>query len=104
MEWQTGSDNLNMKQVLWSPRGSGVRIKNVDYSPTLVAMTSMIPIYGPKSRHLTPRECARLQSFPENYILHDNDKTAYKQFGNAVNVKMIERSARFLIKNEPLFN
>ena len=104
MEWQTGSDNLNMKQVLWSPRGSGVRIKNVDYSPTLVAMTSMIPIYGPKSRHLTPRECARLQSFPENYILHNNDKTAYKQFGNAVNVKMIERSARFLIKNEPLFD
>tara|TARA_Y100000816_G_scaffold144138_1_gene102220 strand:+ start:1567 stop:2826 length:1260 start_codon:yes stop_codon:yes gene_type:complete len=104
MEWQTGTDNLNMKQVLWSPRGSGVRIKKIDYSPTLVAMTSMIPIYGPKSRHLTPRECARLQSFPENYILHNNDKTAYKQFGNAVNVKMIERSARFLIKNEPLFD
>jgi len=103
MEWQTGVDNLNMQHVLWSPRGSGVRIKNIDYSPTLVAMASMIPIYGPKSRQLTPRECARLQSFPDNYIIYNNDKIAYKQFGNAVNVKMIERSARFLINNEPLF-
>jgi DNA (cytosine-5)-methyltransferase 1 len=103
MEWQTGTDNLNMNQTLWSPRGSGVRIKNIDYSPTLVAMASMIPIYGPKSRFLTPRECARLQSFPEEYILHTDDKISYSQFGNAVNVKVIERSARFLIHGESLF-
>jgi len=102
MEWQTDCDNLNMSQVLWSPRGSGVRIKNINYSPTLVAMTSMIPVYGPKSRQFTPRECARLQSFPEDYIIHTDDKISYRQIGNAVNVKMIERSARFLIKNEPL--
>ena len=93
-----------MKQTLWSPRGSGIRIKNTNYSPTLVAMASMIPIYGPNSRYLTPRECARLQSFPEDHILDDDDKISYKQFGNAVNVKMIERCARFLINNELLFN
>tara|TARA_B100000073_G_scaffold296132_1_gene260702 strand:- start:51 stop:1289 length:1239 start_codon:yes stop_codon:yes gene_type:complete len=102
MEWQTGVNNLTMKNVLWSPRGSGVRIKNIDYSPTLVAMTSMIPIYGPQSRQLTPRECARLQSFPDNFMIHENDKIAYKQFGNAVNVIMIEKCARFLINNEKL--
>ena len=77
--------------------------KKLNYSPTLVAMASMIPIYGPKSRMLTPRECARLQSFPENYIIHENDKIANKQFGNAVNVKMIEQCARFLINGETLF-
>jgi DNA (cytosine-5)-methyltransferase 1 len=103
MEWQTGSNNLNMSEVLWSSRGSGIRIKNINYSPTLVAMASMIPIYGPKSRYLTPKECSRLQSFPDNYIIHKEDKIAYSQFGNAVNVKMIERSARFLINGEPLF-
>ena len=102
MEWQTGTDNLNMKEVLWSPRGSGVRIKKINYTPTLVAMASMIPIYGPKSRYLTPRECARLQSFPESYILDTDDKRSYSQFGNAVNVKMIEKCARFLILNESL--
>lgn len=104
MEWQTGSDDLDMSQVLWSPRGSGVRIKGLNYAPTLVAMASMIPVYGPRNRTLSPRECARLQSFPENFIIHDDDKVSYKQFGNAVNVKMIERSARFLINNEPLFD
>jgi len=103
MEWQTGCNNLNMSQVLWSPRGSGVRIKQLNYSPTLVAMASMIPIYGPQSRYLTPRECARLQSFPEEYLPHEKDKVAYRQFGNAVNVKMIERCGRYLINNEPLF-
>ena len=101
MEWQTGENNLNMKQVLWSARGSGVRIKKCNYSPTLVAMASMIPIYGPESRFLTKRECARLQSFPDDYII--DEKNAYKQFGNAVNVVMIERAARFMIKEEYLF-
>jgi DNA (cytosine-5)-methyltransferase 1 len=104
MEWQTGSDDLDMSQVLWSPRGSGVRIKGLNYAPTLVAMASMIPLYGPRNRTLSPRECARLQSFPENFIIHGDDKVSYKQFGNAVNVKMIERSARFLINNDPLFD
>ena len=103
MEWQTGKNNMTMDQVLWSPRGSGVRIKNTNYSPTLVAMASMIPIYGPKKRELTPRECARLQSFPDSYIIHEEDKIAYKQFGNAVNVKMIEHCANFLINEKPLF-
>lgn len=101
MEWQTGENNLNMKQVLWSAHGSGVRIKKCNYSPTLVAMASMIPIYGPESRFLTKRECARLQSFPDDYII--DEKNAYKQFGNAVNVVMIERAARFMIKEEYLF-
>ena len=103
MEWQAGDESLTMKKVLWSARGSGIRIKKCNYAPTLVAMASMIPVYGPKSRELTPRECARLQSFPDNFIINSKDKIAYKQFGNAVNVQMIERSARFLIKGEPLF-
>lgn len=101
MEYQCGQDGFTMNDVLWSPRGSGIRIKKTDYAPTLVAMTSMIPIY--KQRQLTPRECARLQSFPDSYKIHANEKTAYKQFGNAVNVTMIERCARFMINNESLF-
>jgi len=104
MEYQAGQNNLNMNHLLWSTRSSGIRVKKIDYSPTLVAMTSMIPIYGPQKRYLTPRECARLQSFPENFIIHQNDKIAYKQFGNAVNVKIIEKSANFLINNIPLFS
>lgn len=103
MEWQAGDEYLTMNEVLWSPRGSGVRVKNLNYSPTLVAMASMIPIYGPQSRQLTPRECARLQSFPENFIIDADDNQAYKQFGNAVNVTMIEKCAGFLINKTSLY-
>lgn len=97
LEWQAGTDSGTLDETLWSPRGSGIRAKRLDYSPTLVAMASMIPIYGPYSRHLTPRECARLQSFPEEFILHKDPKVNYKHFGNAVNVKMISWCVSFLI-------
>ncbi len=100
-EWQAGdllkSDSMNT--VLWSSRGSGIRVKRPDYIPTLVAM-SMIPVYGPESRLLNPRELLRLQSFPDSFEY--DEKTIYKQVGNAVNVKMIEHSLRFLVLNEGL--
>jgi DNA (cytosine-5)-methyltransferase 1 len=101
-EWQAGDlmSNDSMKNVLWSARGSGIRVKRCDYIPTLVAM-SMIPVYGPESRKLSPRELLRLQSFPDTFKF--NEKNIYKQIGNSVNVKMIERCARFLILNENLF-
>jgi DNA (cytosine-5)-methyltransferase 1 len=102
-EWQVGDKKITLDNTLYSTRGSGIRVKNLDYCPTLVAMTSMIPIFGVEKRYLTPKECSRLQSFSDNYTIHQNDKVAYKQFGNAVNVIMIERCARFLIKNENLF-
>jgi len=43
-----------------------------------------------RPRKLTPRECARLQGFPENYIVDAvSDAQAYKQFGNSVCVSVI---------------
>ena len=101
-EWQGGKllKNDSMNTVLWTARGSGIRVKRPDYIPTLVAM-SMIPVYGPESRKLSPKELLRLQSFPDNFKY--DEKSIYKQVGNAVNVKMIEKCARFLILNEQLF-
>lgn len=101
-EWQAGNlneTNNSLDKCLWSARGSGIRVKKCDYIPTLVAM-SMIPIYGPKNRKLTPRELLRLQSFPDTFMY--DSKTIHKQVGNAVNVKMIEQCARFLLFDEPL--
>ena len=66
-------------------RQSGIRVKRNKYFPTLVAI-SQIPIFGKVKRHLTPRECARLQYFPEDFKLSKSDTASYKQFGNAVNV------------------
>lgn len=42
-------------------------------------------------RRLTPRECARLQGFPDSFTLHPNDTYAYRQIGNAVSVPVIEQ-------------
>lgn len=41
-----------------------------------------------KVRRLTPRECARLQGFNDNFIIPVSDCQAYKQFGNAVTVNV----------------
>lgn len=41
-------------------------------------------------RRLTPRECARLQGYPEHFVIPVSDTAAYKQFGNSVVVPLIE--------------
>ena len=52
-----------------------------------------------KARRLTPRECARLQGFPDSYKLLENDNAVYKQMGNAVSVPVIEAVISDLIEN-----
>jgi len=44
-------------------------------------------------RTLTPRECARLQGFSDDFSLHPSKKANYKQFGNSVAVPVIEAIA-----------
>ena len=53
-----------------------------------------------RARHITPRECARLQGFPDTFKLHHADAWSYKQFGNSVSVPVIEAVFdEFLKKN-----
>lgn len=52
---------------------------------------------GKNPRMLTPRECARLQGFPEDFIIPVSNAQAYKQFGNSVCVNVIEAVARNMI-------
>jgi DNA (cytosine-5)-methyltransferase 1 len=87
LEWQTGpiKENESIYNHFIQIRQSGIRVKKARFFPTLVAI-SQIPIYGKDKRYITPRECARLQSFPEDFVLDKNDKVVYKQMGNSVNV------------------
>jgi DNA (cytosine-5)-methyltransferase 1 len=55
-----------------------------------------------KARRLTPRECARIQGFPDTYKLLENDNAVYKQMGNAVSVPVIETLITHLIENNEL--
>ena len=53
-----------------------------------------------RSRHITPRECARLQGFPDSFIVNPDKAFAYKQFGNSVSVPVIEAVVTdFIINN-----
>lgn len=72
---------------------------------------SMIPVTHIKGeinkediRKMTPREWARLQGFPDDFVLPLADTHLYKQFGNSVTVNVIEAIARqireVLEKNE----
>ncbi|WP_448244829.1 DNA (cytosine-5-)-methyltransferase [Pseudoxanthomonas mexicana] len=47
-------------------------------------------------RRLTPRECARLMGFPDNFRIPVSDTRAYKQFGNSVVVPVIAEVARLM--------
>ena len=44
---------------------------------------------GKNPRRLTPRECARLQGFPDDFKIPVSDTQAYKQFGNSVVVPLM---------------
>ncbi len=45
---------------------------------------------GLNPRRLTPRECCRLMGFPEDFKIPVSDTQAYRQFGNAVVVPVVE--------------
>ena len=91
LEWQTGKikKNDSIFNYFIQFRQSGIRVKKADYFPTLVAIVQT-PIYAKEQRYITPRECARLQSFPDTFKLHKTDRIAYKQLGNSVNVEVIK--------------
>ena len=51
---------------------------------------------GKNPRRLTPRECARLQGFPEDFKIVVSDTQAYRQFGNSVVVPLMTDVARLV--------
>lgn len=53
---------------------------------------------GKNPRRLTPRECARLQGFPESYKITVSNTRAYKQFGNSVVVPLVTAIAGCIVK------
>lgn len=52
---------------------------------------------GKNPRRLTPRECARLQGFPDSFKIPVSDTQAYKQFGNSVVVPLMTEVAKLVV-------
>ena len=58
----------------------------------------LIKQHGKNPRKLTPRECASLMGFDEKFKIVVSDTQAYKQFGNAVVVPVVESIAKEIVK------
>ena len=73
---------------IYSPLGTAITLSA--YGGGVGAKTGLYRING-KIRKLAPRECARLDGFPENFKIAERDTVAYKQFGNSVVVDVLEK-------------
>ena len=85
--------------------GFGFSLFNKDskYTSTISARyykdgsEALIEQSGKNPRMLTPRECARLQGFPEDFIIPVSNAQSYKEFGNSVCIPVIEAVAEAMI-------
>lgn len=114
---ETVSDKFTISDKLWAghqnrskrnkERGVGfvAQLANLDKpSNTLVSRyykdgkECLILQEGKNPRMLTPRECARLQGFPEEFILPESAAAAYRQFGNSVAVPVVVKIAANILE------
>lgn len=87
-------------------KGFGFSLVNEEdsYTNTLLARyykdgkEILISQEGKNPRRLTPRECARLQGFPDEFIIPVSDTQAYQGFGNSVVVPVIHAIAEEMLK------
>ena len=93
-------NDIKKEGVVYQWRRKYVRENKSGVCPTLTANMGTgghnVPIIKDKKgiRKLTPRECARLQGFPDDYQLPNiADSSLYKQFGNSVSVPVVEMVA-----------
>lgn len=84
--------------------GFGYTVADVDgISRTLSARYGkdgseiLIPQSGKNPRKLAPRECARLQGFPDTFDIPVSDTQAYHQFGNSVVVPLVTDIAKSMV-------
>jgi len=87
--------NIGLQSIYQYRRGV-LRENKSGVFPTLVATMGTgghnVPIIRDDKgiRKITPRECFRLQGFPDTYELPCSDSHLYKQIGNSVSIKTIE--------------
>lgn len=72
----------------------------IDHRPHSMVPTTSIKgnINDEDVRKMTPREWARLQGFPDDFVLVGSDTRLYKQMGNSVSVPVIKAIASEIAK------
>lgn len=99
-EWNASRDCTTIREGITQFRQSGVRVKNPDYFPSLVAMNNTPIVWdtaAERYRYLSPHEAAKLQSFKADFIFNESDSVSYRQLGNSVNVKLVRMFAEALL-------
>ena len=102
--WQGHQSRKKMHEE--KGNGFGFCIFNEDskYTSTISARyykdgsEALIEQPGKNPRMLTPRECARLQGFTDDFIIPVSNARAYKQFGNSVCIPVIEAVAKAMLE------
>ena len=69
---------------------SGISITLSAYGGGVGAKTGLYLING-RVRKLSPRECARLQGFPDSFIMDESHSQSYKQFGNSLVIDVVQK-------------
>ena len=113
----TPSSEFTISDKLWQghirrtkrnlERGTGFTAFAADLdkpSNTLVARYGkdgkecLVPQSEGNPRLLTPRECARLQGFPDNFVIPAAKTPAYRQFGNSVAVPVVTKLSKAIVE------
>jgi DNA (cytosine-5)-methyltransferase 1 len=99
LEWNCKGSNKNFTDKLIQFRGSGVRIKKNDYIPSLVTVSTQVPIIGKYMRYILPEEGAKTQSLPDYIKLPETKSGSFRVLGNMVNVELVYKIASALLKS-----
>ncbi|PPK84762.1 DNA (cytosine-5)-methyltransferase 1 [Neolewinella xylanilytica] len=95
-EWNVKGGERNIFRYLIQFRGSGVRVKRTDYFPSLVTVSTQIPIVASRLRYLSIEEGKKLQSM-KKLKMPDHPSSAFYALGNAVNSKVVKLVCQNLV-------
>ncbi|WP_298136174.1 DNA cytosine methyltransferase [Flavobacterium sp.] len=95
-EWNVQGGERDLSKYIIQFRGSGVRIKKPDFFPSLVTVSTQIPIIGWENRYISPSEGAKIQSL-NGITLPKNLGSCFGALGNAVNADLVKLIAENLI-------
>jgi DNA (cytosine-5)-methyltransferase 1 len=88
-------NNGGQGERIYSIQGHAITLSA--YGGGAAAKTGAYLIDG-KVRKLTPRECARLMGFPDDFKIPASRSQAYKQFGNSVAVPVLMKITKQILK------